>query len=315
MDFVFITLSRRAWIGSLLFHLVLLLVFIFLLRSQPINKSLPEERNAAGSILIKQVNDNVVQYSGTDGIEFTEPQQQFDSENEIVAGLSTNFAVLQPPRRNGSSDLDSEIRLFGDNNFTPEQTIGSNSNGSISDGKFLHVFDTSAKGSNFVFVFDKSNSMNERSGIPFRAAKAELLRNISELNNSEKCKFNVIFYNDRLTQWSDKGMLDATELNCKSATLFVQSEVAQGGTKHYEPLVTAIKQRPDVIFFLTDGDENDAMTQIQLAEIKRINQLNKVQINVIQFGMGQNYSSDFLIQLAKENYGLYSYINIAELSQ
>lgn len=317
MDFLFVTLSRRAWVGSLLFHLVLFLVFIFLLRSQPIHKSFTEERNANGGILIKQVNNNVAQYSGADGIEVTEPQQQFDSETEIVAGISTNFAVLQPPKRNGSSDSnsnsDSDIKLFGASDTMSINTLGNNSSGNMDSSKLLHVFDTAAKGNNFVFVFDKSNSMNEYSGIFLRAAKAELLRNISELSNS-KCKFNIIFYNENLTQWNEKGMIDATELNCKSATLFVQAEIAQGGTKHFEPLVTAMKQKPDVIFFLTDGDDNDAMTQNQLAEIKRMNKLNKIQINVIQFVARNSSPSDFLMQLAKENFGLYTYINIEKLS-
>ncbi|MDR0392336.1 MAG: VWA domain-containing protein [Planctomycetaceae bacterium] len=317
MDFVFVTLSRRACVGSILFHLFLFLVLIFLLRSQPIHKSFTEERNATGGILVKQVNNNVTQYSGTDGIEFTEPQQQFNSENEIVAGISTNFAILQPPKRNNSaanSDSNSNVKLFDGSDGTSIKNSDNGKKSNTNGSKSLHVFDTSAQGNNFVFVFDKSNSMNERGGIPFRAAKAELLRNINELSN-EKCKLNIIFYNENLTQWNEKGMLETTELNCKNAARFVQAEIAQGGTKHFTPLVTAIKQKPDVIFFLTDGDDNDAMTQNELAEIKRTNKLNKVQINVIQFGMGNNNSSNFLIQLAKDNYGLYVYINIIELNQ
>jgi hypothetical protein len=323
MDFLLIRLSRRAWFGSLLFHLILVLILIFLFRFQPVREFLHEGNHAAGGILVKQANDNSIQYTGADNTKFTEPNQ-FGSVNEIIDGLSTDIAPLQPPKRIGqgrNNDTTSEIGLFGTHqpkNFTSANT--GNSQDGISSGgkKLLHVFGTQAEGNNFVFVFDKSGSMNELGGIPFRAAKLELLRNIEELN-SEKCRFNIIFYNDELNQWNDKGMLEATELNRKSAALFVKAEAARGGTKHFEPLVVAIRQKPDVIFFLTDGDENDAMTQMQLTEIKRINQrinqINNVRINVIQFGVGKHRTSDFLIQLAKENNGLYSYIDVNELNR
>jgi hypothetical protein len=316
MNFVFFNLSRRAWVGSLLFHLVLLLIFVFLLGFQPVRESLTEVRNASGGILVKQSSNNIVQYSGGAGVEFTD-SKQFSSESEIVAGLSTDFAPLAPPKRIGSGvhAEDSEIKLFGGSKW--ESGIAGRTEytgvGGGGGKKLLHVFGTQGEGNNFVFVFDKSGSMNERGGIPFKAAKGELLRNIGELNDA-KYKLNIIFYNDNVTQWSEKGMLEATELNCKSAFRFVQGEVARGNTKHFDPLVVAIRQKPDVIFFLTDGDDNDAMTQMQLAEIKRINQ-SKVIINVIQFGVGKYRSSDFLIQLAKENNGLYLYIDVTELNQ
>ncbi|MDR2642760.1 MAG: VWA domain-containing protein [Planctomycetaceae bacterium] len=321
MDSVLISLSRRAWIGSLLFHLLLLLILIFLLRFQPAHEPLVTSRNANGKILVKQVNGNTTQYSGVDGVKFTD-KNPFESEDEIVQGLFTDITPLQPPQRIGvglNVDVNSDVLLFGANHANDPamsvNNVNGNSNGISGGGKkLLHVFGTAAEGNNFVFVFDKSGSMNERGGISFRAAKAELLRNIQELNN-EKCKFNIIFYNDGLNQWNDKGMLEATELNCRQAIIFVQSEVARGGTKHFEPLVAAIRQKPDAIFFLTDGDDNDAMTQMQLNEIKRINQINKVRINIIQFGVGKYRTSEFLKQLAKDNNGLYSYINVTELSQ
>jgi hypothetical protein len=319
MDSILINLSRRAWIGSLLFHLILLVILILAINFQPNPKSPIEERHAIGKISIKQSNNGVVQYAG----ENVSPSvdSNYPTVEEVVAGKFTDFSPLQPPPRIGvgiNSTVHSDINLFGinqSNDSTDFTNGGSNSNGFNNAGKKrLRVFDVQAEGNNFVFVFDKSGSMNERGGIPFNAAKIELLRNIQELNDA-KYKFNIIFYNDEIHQWNNKGILDATESNRKNAIAFVQSEIARGGTKHFEPLIIAIKQKPDTIFFLTDGDDLDAISQFQLKEIKRLNQINKVQINVIQFGVGKYRMSEFLQQLAKENNGLYSYINVVELNQ
>ncbi|MDR2172472.1 MAG: VWA domain-containing protein [Planctomycetaceae bacterium] len=327
---IMISLSRRALVGSLLFHLFLLLFFLLFFRFQPERVLLTDGRDAAGKILIKRTVDDAVQYEGVDGVEFkaadADAADLIKSESEILAGRFTDFAPLSPPERIGlgaanimSKSSDSGVWLFGlqdvNNPITSADADNTNPSGISGGSKRLRVFNVQAAGNNFVFVFDKSTSMNERNGIPFKAAKLELLRNIAELDKNEKCKFNIIFYNDEFHQWSDKGMLPATELNCKNATAFVQLEEARGGTNHYEPLIAAIKQKPDVIFFLTDGDENDAIRQTQLKEIKRINQINKIQINVIQFGIGKDRASDFLQQLAHENNGLYSYINVLELRE
>ncbi|MDR1478023.1 MAG: VWA domain-containing protein [Planctomycetaceae bacterium] len=317
MDSLLISLSRRAWVGSLLFHLFLFGILIFLMRLQPIHKTLPHERNASGGILIKQADGEIVQYIDA-GNEVISAADEIKSEDAIIDDKSLEFTPLQSPPRIGlgNKSTNSKVNLFT-NNLPNSLTTSSNTGihaGENSGGNTiqLRVFDVAAKGNNFVFVFDKSDSMNERGGIPFKEAKSELLRNIRELGNNEKSRFNIIFYNDELHQWSNRGMLEAVESNCRSAAQFVQFENARGGTKHFEPLVAALKQKPDVIFFLTDGDDNDAMTQIQLNEIKRINQMNKVRINVIQFGVGKYRTSEFLKQLADDNNGQYSYINVTE---
>ncbi|MDR1053994.1 MAG: VWA domain-containing protein [Planctomycetaceae bacterium] len=321
MDSLLISLSRRAWFGSLLFHLVLLWVLVLLIRAQPVGSSVSNERNALVGILVKRVDGEVVQYVGGEGVEVLE-SGGLQSEELIVSDNSFELPPMQSPPRIGIGKTiksDSGVELFASdllNDFPSSTNAVMRDVGDVSGGgglSKLRVFNLAAAGNNFVFVFDKSNSMNEFDKIPFSSAKLELLRNIQELGNNKKSKFNIIFYNNELRQWSERGMVEATELNCRSAVQFVQSEVAQGGTKHYEPLVAALRQQPDVIFFLTDGDDNDAMTQMQLADIKRTNQLLKVRINVIQFGVGNDRVSEFLKQLAEENNGQYSYINVKEL--
>jgi hypothetical protein len=322
MDSLLISLSRRAWFGSLLFHLVLLVFLVLLIRAQPVRSSVPQDRNASGGILVKRTGGEFIREVETEEEEIS-VAGVLDSEESIVSGYSFEFPPMQSPPLIGigkEKKLDSNVGLFESDLLkdfpSSAKAFGHDVNevpsgvGGLSQ---LRVFNLAAAGNNFVFVFDRSNSMNELSGIPFSAAKFELLRNIKELGNNKKSKFNIIFYNNELHQWSERGMIEATELNCRSAVQFVRAEVAQGGTKHYEPLITALRQQPDVIFFLTDGDDNDAMTQMQLADIKRTNQLFKVRINVIQFGVGSDRISEFLRQLAEDNNGQYSYIDVKGL--
>ena len=76
----------------------------------------------------------------------------------------------------------------------------------------------------------------------------------------------------------------------------------------------AINHRPDVIFFLTDGERQDDLTPLQLSNIERANSRigQGAQINVIQFGSGgfTDSLSVSLQQLADQNRGMLRYINV-----
>ncbi len=176
----------------------------------------------------------------------------------------------------------------------------------------VRVFNTEGNGSSFVYVFDRSGSMDEFAGRPLRAAKAELIRSLDPLNQHHR--FNIVFYNERSIPWKT-GMQPANDTNKTSAQKFVEGIIASGGTRHFEPLRDAIRLKPDVIFFLTDGDENDALRPSQLQELTQLN--NRIaagaQINVIQFGIGEDRQTAFLRDLAARNRGQYIYVDLTKL--
>jgi hypothetical protein len=178
-------------------------------------------------------------------------------------------------------------------------------------GKTLRLFGTEGTGNSFVFVFDRSGSMSEHAERPIRAAKAELIQCIDSLENLNR--FNIIFYNENYLSWKpNRKMMEAIDQNKENAKRFVEGITPVGGTRHLEPLLEAIKHRPDVIFFLTDGDEAHALSAGQLDKIARDNS-HRSQINVIQFGVGTNRESNFLQKLAANNRGQYAYVNVIEL--
>jgi Mg-chelatase subunit ChlD len=165
----------------------------------------------------------------------------------------------------------------------------------------VKIFGTTGKGSKFVFVFDHSGSM---AGSPLEAAKKELIQCLTSLKNHHK--FNIIFYDDQQLIWKPNDQLiSAIKQNKKDAEKFITNIASAGGTEPLPPLLTAIDYKPDVIFFLTDGEFTLDLDNI-------CSKTKKIHINVIQFGSGDNQSA-LLQELAKRTHGDYKYIDVKKL--
>ena len=108
------------------------------------------------------------------------------------------------------------------------------------------VFGVSGSGSRFVYVFDRSDSMNGFGGRPLRAAKRELIRSLQSLNDRQQ--FQLIFYNDKPTPFRMSGiplqMMAGEEINKIAAARYIDSIVAYGGTEHESPLRMALRLAP-----------------------------------------------------------------------
>ena len=311
-----------AWIGSILFHSVLLLFVLFWF-SFPTdsNMGVPGVRNAVGTISL--------QPSGGGG------RQQADSlqnDQQAANPESATNDLQQFSTVNLSDPLTVSALSPG-----PNQTVSSSGGASASDlmeslrggagigdrvgagvgmgEATVSVFGTEGKGTKFVYVFDRSASME---GTPIRAAKRELIQSLDSLGDHHQ--FNIIFYSSQgnLRTWKPgRQLLFASESNKQDAARFVLGIMPEGGTRHFEPLLAAIAHRPDVIFFLTDGEPQDDLTSVQLNEIDRQNNRLRqgTQINVIQFSSGgfTDSESRALRQLADQNQGAYRYVNVLGL--
>ena len=187
------------------------------------------------------------------------------------------------------------------------------------------VFGVSAEGATFVYVFDRSESMNSVlsyssegttvfSITPLDAAKAELLSSLEDLDRGHR--FGIVFYNHEswlfsLGQKKSKVLVAATKDNKRRAAAFVGSMYGQGQTYHVKPLEIALKMRPDAIFLLTDGEPKDDPTAEQLEQLRKLNN-GRTKINVIQFCY-KAPAGGALVQLAEENGGQHIFFNIARL--
>lgn len=175
------------------------------------------------------------------------------------------------------------------------------------------VFGVEGKGSKFVYLFDRSASME---GAPLAAAKRQLLQSVQSLGSVHQ--FHIVFFNTKTQSFDTadgKGRnAFATDRNKQLAANFVGGITADGGTDRMTALHEAIATSPDVIFFLTDAD--DPISASELAEIGRLNRKAQAAICVIEFGRNAAPSPDnFLMRLASSSGGQYGYINTETLSR
>ncbi len=174
------------------------------------------------------------------------------------------------------------------------------------------LFGVVGEGYKFVYVFDRSGSMGGSGRNALRAVKRELLESLKSLDSVHQ--FQIIFYNERPVLFNPSGtpgrLAFATDQNKQRVLRFLDSIVADGGTAHEEALRLAIRLQPDVIFFLTDGDD-PKLTPPQLAKIRHL--AAGIIINAIEFGPGPKPAgASFLATLARENGGGYAYVDLSK---
>lgn len=174
------------------------------------------------------------------------------------------------------------------------------------------MFGVAGVGFKFVYVLDRSTSMGGSGQVALKAVKAELQRSLQRLDTVHQ--FQIIFYNEKPAIFNPSGvpgrLAFANRQNKERAVRFIESIVADGNTRHDEALKLAIRLRPDVIFFLTDGDE-PKLTRHELDTIQRMT--NGITINTIEFGPGPKPPErGFLETLADENGGKYVYVDLSK---
>jgi hypothetical protein len=175
----------------------------------------------------------------------------------------------------------------------------------------VSVFGVEGTGNKFVYVFDRSSSMEGR---PLAAAKRQLIASLKSLETVHQ--FHIIFFNHRMRSLDITGggrrIAFGTERNKKLAANFIGGITADGGTDRFVALKQALAFRPDVIFFLTDAD--DPMSASEMAEMERLNSRVGATISVIEFGRtATKPQQNFLIKLARQSGGQYGYVDTTKL--
>jgi hypothetical protein len=296
-----------AWVGSIILHALLVLFFLYWFAPGP-DKGVPWERTATG-ILVQ--SGGGARESGAEAAQNDETKLTA-VETETLS--TVNPSELPPILAPGQHSHNVQNTGGGSANEISESLGTGGGAGGVGGGQgeaVVPFFGTKGKGTKFVFVLDRSASMD---GAPLRKAKAELIKSVNALDNLHQ--FNIIIYNTTFeSRRSGVGprLIYATDTEKRGAEKYINGITAVGGTGHYEPLMRAIRHRPDVIFFLTDGESKDDLTAVQLEAIERENSFGRgAQINVIQFGSGglTDSESRSLQRLAEQNHGDYEYYNV-----
>lgn len=176
----------------------------------------------------------------------------------------------------------------------------------------VSVFGVEGKGTKFVYLFDRSGSMD---GPPLAAAKKQLLESMEALGDTQQ--FDIIFFNERLQIFDSSNgrhrTTFATDTAKKSAAEFLARVKADGGTDRAAALRYAIALKPDVIFFLSDADK--PMSAAELDAITQLNERVGVQVCAIEFGKGNKPDKSSLADIAKANNGQYVFVDTTKLTK
>lgn len=303
-----------AWILSALFHFFLVIVLAFVIQSEP--KGTTDEPERTGGIVLVKNSPKKTEY-------FTEEELQ-ESAQKSTAGDSSAIEKALPKLNDlnealpgflpSDDDLGKIGAELGDNILGAEDFLDGISKGikeGVSKDVTTEVFGVQGTGTKFVYVFDRSGSMDQFGGKPLRAAKSQLLTSLDSLGPDQM--FQIVFYNDFPRAFTPRGgkpkLLFATDSNKKDAKRFVQRMPSSGGTHHLSALRLAVDFGPDVVFFLTDANDL-SKTDKELDTIDRWNR-NAATINSIEFGTAASGGgNEFLTKLAKRNGGKYVFKNV-----
>jgi len=304
-----------AWAMSIVLHAVGLMLLALLMREGKLDGEVEADRTV-GIALVKMVDGHREYFSAE--VSDTDATTQSSTARQSV-GESLPEASDLPFDLSGvlpSSDRDILGESIGD--AVPGATEMSDntgrSSGPIGDSAETTIFGLKGEGTKFIYVFDRSGSMDGYGGRPLRAAKRALLASLDDLGDTHR--FQIIFYNETPRPFVAAGDIPrlyfGDDRGTGLAKRFIERMTASGATRHMPALEMALRLHPDVIFFLTDADE----PQLSPDELRRVERLNQglTVIHAIEFGYGPpTGGNNFLRQLARRNGGQHTYVDVSRL--
>lgn len=262
------------------------------------------------------------------GIVFRESLSATPSEPLSETERSSEESALTSDFSSESSTLDSSREMV--ESFLPSNEIGVSSVGAsslhsalsssdsrssgVSGGQRVGFGGVKGSGRRFVYVLDHSESMNWGGGAPMRRAVSEAIASIKSLDPKQGgSKFQVVVFNHDAEVFEDgKSLLDVNPRSQERASRFLRSLIATGGTSPEKALEIACRLKPDVIFFLTDADEE--LSERSLEHIRALRrQFNVSQICVIEFGRASSARNETYKRLAGENGGAYAFKDVESM--
>jgi len=175
-------------------------------------------------------------------------------------------------------------------------------------GPGTEFFGSRERGRSFAYVIDCSGSMSSRNALD--VAKRELLASLDRL--PPDVEFSVTFYDLNARKLTDaqgrRGLMPATAANKARVRAQLSAVSPFGGTDHLQALRTALVDKPEVIFFLTDAAD---MTNDNVGTV--LSEAGGSRIQAIEFGVGRDLGQNTpLRRLATTSGGAYSYVDTSK---
>ncbi|WP_442484011.1 hypothetical protein [Aeoliella sp. SH292] len=311
--------ERRAqipsWIISTVVHATLVVLILFWAGSAPQGSA--EETSRDVGIVLKRATSDGVKFEGE---EDNPSDKTADTNTANPTPADPSDALPTVAENSNSADaLPAEQAIGAESvpgaSASAMANAGGNVGGAPGDvGEEANVefFGVQGKGNKFVYLVDRSASMD---GAPLAAAKSQIATSLASLD--EVHQFQIIFFNTAAQPFTIDGrqrIAFASEQNKRMADRLLGGVTAHGGTDRVAALKAAIQLGPDVVFFLTDAD--GPMSELDLSEIARLNQRYNASICTIEFGRGPDPKRyNFLKSLAESTGGQYGYVNTNTLGK
>lgn len=300
-----------AWLLSVSLHTVVLGTLGITLRFAP--RGVEGEPARGGGIVLAQRSDGETSYLTREDVVRSESTHASDASSALPTQMTT---PLDLPGALPSPEAEATASAAGGLPSAAGFTKASTRATGLGDyGVETGVFGATGKGTRFLYVFDRSTSMDGYDGRPLAAAKAHLIRSLQDL--TERVQFQIVFYNEEPRMFNPSPatpahMMFANEETRKHAEQFVRGMRASGNTRHVPALKMALRLDPDVLFFLTDADW-PPMTDEDLAQVRRLNR-SSAAIHAIEFGVGPKPAGrGYMERLAHENNGQHVYVDVTRL--
>jgi hypothetical protein len=280
--------TRAEWSAaglSLVLHLVMMLVLAAVL--------MPLKGLGTGTSLDSGLGNEQGDGELVDSISIGSPDggKGEDLEKSVAAGADAVPALEGALAGSGAGS-------GGKGRFDAAAALGAGGSGT---GKGVGFFGTRARADSVVFVVDMSGSMADEGR--FERAIDELIKSINLLQPSQR--FFVFFYNNlthpMLEQRTAK-LLAATPGNRTKAIKWIHSLRPDGDTFPDEAIERALKLKPQVIYFLTDGEIPNTVRKTA----KRFNSDQKTVIHTIAFVY--EGGAEMLRGIAIDNRGKYRFV-------
>jgi len=299
-----LSFALRALACSLVFHLGLLLILAALIIplpqlswNQETLSSIVDRSQALEEPLFEPFSaDIVVDDTGS-------PRNEPDQKDPAQLASASQPAE-SPPELNPLS-----IAIESDSMMGPaENLLGKGISETISaTGGGITFFGTQAQGNSFAFVVDCSGSMR---GHRFQRAITELKKTIGQLKNFQE--FYIILYNHQAIPMftsirrgristPEPKLLSANRINKSRARRWLHSRHEGGGTVPGPALEIVLNLKPDVVFFMTDG-EIPPQTRAITAHA------NQSESVIHTIGFQNRRSEELLRSIAQDNNGRYKFV-------
>ena len=128
--------------------------------------------------------------------------------------------------------------------------------------------------------------------------------------------FNIVFFQEQGYSLFDRnGLVTANSENKLKAANYLEGRITpRGETNPIPGIDIAFRQKPELIYLLTDGDFPDNGAVLQA--IRSLNKDHKVRVNTIAFVSDADTDTQFtqlLQRIADENGGHYRYVKESKL--